>query len=170
MGGGVLSQETLASQEAVIVSGHAQTYTVPQRANRCGNNQGNSNSPGCEAAIIRVPKALVPPSGIVSKAPATFCKPPLAEVADVDVNLGVAREAMSLLIRWICSSVKGTSSSPLSLRCHSWRGGPDGTEFIKNTDLSTDCSGRSCTRPALDVRMLPCAAHLAFCRMARTPR
>ena len=40
--------------------GHAQTYTVQQRANRCVNSQGNSNSPGCEAAVIRAPEPLVP--------------------------------------------------------------------------------------------------------------
>ena len=55
-----------------------------------------------------MPEALVPPPGTISRAPPMFRKPPLAEVTDVDV----AREAMSLSIHWICSGVKGTSSSP----------------------------------------------------------
>ena len=50
----------------------------------------DDDNPGCEADIIRAPKALVPPPGTVSWALAMFRKPPLAEVADVEVDLGVA--------------------------------------------------------------------------------
>lgn len=86
---------------------HTPTHSVPLAAETI-------NSPGYEAAIIRVLKALVTPSGIISRVPATFHKPPLVEVhvANIDVDLGIAREAMSLSIHWICSGVKGTTSLP----------------------------------------------------------
>ena len=65
----------------------------------------NDDNPGCEADIIRVSKALVPPPGR-----ALFRKPLLAEVADVEVDLSLAGKVISLSIHWIYSGVKGTSS------------------------------------------------------------
>ena len=65
----------------------------------------NDDNPGCEAAIIRVSKALVPPPGR-----ALFRKPLLAEVANVEVDLSLAGKVVSLSIHWVCSGVKGTSS------------------------------------------------------------
>ena len=88
---------------------------MPQCGDRCRTPNGNLTH-----KVAKLPSAEYLKYWSLHPAPFPGPRPCCANhhwaaVTDIGVDLGVAWEAMSLSIHWICSGIKGISSSPSSV-------------------------------------------------------